>query len=299
MNDREKSDSVIVPEKLPNKSTAVVEEAEAVEGRTLAKGNSRGADVSRTQGRNHGMPSGLARIREAAIRDKKQQFTALFHHVYDEERLKSAYRTIRKQAAAGVDGVTWESYGRELDGNIRDLSERLKRGAYRAKPVRRVYIAKADGSERPLGIPTLEDKIVQRAMAEVLGAVYEQDFLGFSYGFRPGRRPHDALDALSAGITRRKVGWVLDADIRGFYDNLNHEWLLKFIEHRIGDRRVLRLIQKWLKAGVLEDGEHRVQERGTIQGGSISPLLANIYLHYVFDLWAQRWRQGGEGDVIV
>ena len=211
----------------------------------------------------------------------------------------AAYRATQRRAAAGVDGVTWEMYGQNLEENIRDLSARLKRGAYRAKPVRRVYIDKADGSRRPLGVPTVEDKVVQRATSEVLGAVYEQDFLGFSYGFRPGRSPHDALDALSAAITKKKVNWVLDADIRGFYDALDHEWLVKFVEHRISDRRVIRLIHKWLKAGVLEDGERTVQEKGALQGGSISPLLANVYLHYVFDLWVQQWRKQVSDDVIV
>ena len=210
-----------------------------------------------------------------------------------------AYQATQRRAAAGVDGVTWEMYGENLEENVRDLSARLKRGAYRAKPVRRVYIDKADGSRRPLGVPTVEDKVVQRATSEVLGAVYEQDFLGFSYGFRPGRSPHDALDALSAAITKKKVNWVLDADIRGFYDALDHEWLVKFVEHRIGDRRVIRLIQKWLKAGVLEDGERKVQEKGAVQGGSISPLLANVYLHYVFDLWVQQWRKQVSEDVVV
>jgi len=299
MNDHEKSDSSVIPLKPSNKSDARGTEAETVEGRGLAKGNPGGADMPRTQSRIHGMPSGLERIREAARRDRKQRFTALFQHVHEPERLKAAYRATRRQAAAGVDRVTWETYAKNLDENIRELSERLERGAYRAKPVRRVYIAKADGSQRPLGIPTLEDKIVQRAMAEVLGAIYEQDFIGFSYGFRPGRSPHQALDALSAAITMRKVGWVLDADIRGFYDTINHEWLLKFVEHRIGDERVIRLIRKWLKAGVLEDGELVEQEEGAVQGGSISPLLANIYLHYVFDLWAQRWRKDMTGDVVV
>ena len=299
MNDHEKSDSSIVPKKPSNKSDARRAEAETVEERGLAKGNPSEVDMPRTQGRSHDVPSGLERVREAARRDRKQRFTALFHHVYEPERLKAAYRATRRRAAAGVDQVTWETYGKYLDENIRELSERLKRGAYRAKPVRRVYIAKADGSRRPLGIPTLEDKIVQRAMAEVLGAVYEQDFLGFSYGFRPGRSPHHALDALSAALTLKKVSWVLDADIRGFYDTINHEWMLKFVEHRIGDKRVLRTIQKWLKAGVLEDGELVGQEEGTVQGGSISPLLANIYLHYVFDLWAQRWRKGMRGDIVV
>jgi len=210
------------------------------------------------------------------------------------------YYSLKREAAPGVDGETWRHYGEELETNLRDLSERLKRGAYRAKPVRRVYIPKADGRQRPLGVTALEDKIVQRAAVEVLNAIYETDFLGFSYGFRPGRSPHQALDALYTGLLTKKVNWVLDLDIKGFFDGLSHEWLVKFVEHRIADRRVVRLIQKWLRAGVLEDGKHLRVEEGTPQGGSASPLLANIYLHYVFDLWVQAWRRKrAHGDVIV
>jgi group II intron reverse transcriptase/maturase len=220
--------------------------------------------------------------------------------VYDVARLRSAYFALKRDAAAGVDGETWRHYGEQLDANLRDLSARLKRGAYRARPVRRAYVPKADGRQRPLGVPTLEDKLVQRAVVEVLNAVYEEDFLGFSYGFRPGKSPHQALDALSAGILTRKVNWVLDADIRSFFDTLDHTWLVKFVEHRVADRRVVRLIQKWLRAGVLEDGKRTRSETGTVQGGSISPLLANLYLHHVFDLWVQRWRsKEARGDVIV
>ena len=215
-------------------------------------------------------------------------------------RLRAAYLALKRDAAAGVDGETWQHYGQDLEANLQDSSGRLKRGAYRAKPVRRAYIPKADGRQRPLGVPALEDKIVQRAVVEVLNAIYETDFLGFSYGFRPGRSPHHALDALSVGILTKKVNWVLDADIRGFFDTLDHGWLVQFIEHRVADRRVVRLIQKWLTAGVLEDGQRTVSEVGTVQGGSVSPLLANIYLHYVFDLWVQRWRKTqAHGDVVV
>jgi len=215
-------------------------------------------------------------------------------------RLREAFYSMKRDAAAGVDGQTWEQYGRELESNLQDLSARLRRGAYRAKPVQRVYIPKADGRQRPLGVPTLEDKIVQRATAKVLNAVYEADFLGFSYGFRPGRDPHKALDAVTVGITQRKVNWVLDADIRGFYDAVDHGWLEKFIEHRIADRRVLRHIKKWLNAGVLEEGKRIRVKEGTPQGSSVSPILANIYLHYVFDLWVQQWRRKrAQGDVIV
>ena len=290
MNGRGKSDNPIVPAKLPNKAEEPA--AEAMEGRGLAKGNSPERNALRTQGRESAL-SALERVRQAARKDKKKRFTALLHHIYDVERLRAAYLEVKRGAAAGVDGETWEHYGEALEQNLHDLSHRLRRGAYRAKPVRRVYIPKVGkpGELRPLGVPALEDKIVQRATVEVLNAIYEQDFLGFSYGFRPGRSPHQALDALAVGITMRKVNWVLDADIRKFYDTLDHGWLVKFVEHRIADRRVVRLIQKWLNAGVLEKGKRVQSEIGTVQGGSISPLLSNIYLHYVLDLWAQQWRQ--------
>ena len=297
MNEHRKSDSSVIPEKLPNKDPMGA--AEAMEGRGLTKGNLLEQNALRTQGRG-GVPSALERVREAAQKDKGERFTALFHHVYDVNRLKEAYYGLKRQAVPGVDGETWQHYGQNLEGNLKGLSERLKRGAYRAKPVQRAYIPKADGKERPIGIPTLEDKIVQRATVEVLNAIYEKDFLGFSYGFRPGRNPHLALDALAVGIMRRKVSWVLDADIRSFFDTLSHEWLVKFIEHRIADRRVVRLIQKWLNAGVLEEGKRIRREEGTVQGGSVSPLLSNIYLHYVFDLWVHWWRSHrANGEVIV
>lgn len=300
MNDREKSDSAVVPKKASNKTGTAVHEAETVEGRALAEGNRVEVDMHRTQCRAERMPNVLDRIREAARRDEKQRFTSLMHHVYDVDRLRAAYRALRKDAAAGIDRVTWREYGRDLEANLRDLSGRLARGGYRAKPVRRVQIPKADGGQRPLGIPTLEDKIVQRSTVEVLEAIYETDFLGFSYGFRPGRSQHNALDALTVAISRRRVKWVLDADIRGFFDTLDHGWLIKFIEHRIGDQRVIRLIKKWLNAGVLEDGRRVHKQQGTVQGGSISPLLANIYLHYVLDLWTQRWRQTqANGDTVI
>ncbi len=299
MNDDEKSDSRVVPMKRPNKPEAAAKGAEAVEGRGLTEGNPGGHNTRRTQGRGS-VSSGLARIREAAQRDRSEHFTALLHHIYDVERLRGAYRGLRKGAAAGVDGVTWRAYGEELEKNLQDLAGRLKRGAYRARPAKRVTIRKRDGSDRHLGVPTLEDKIVQRATVEVLNAIYEADFLGFSYGFRPGRSQHQALDALAVGVHEKKVKWVLDADIRGFFDTLDHGWLVKFIEHRIGDRRVIRLIQKWLKAGVLAEGEHIGGEVGAVQGGSISPLLANIYLHYVLDLWAHQWRKRhAHGELII
>jgi RNA-directed DNA polymerase len=299
MHGHRKSDSSIGPAKPPNK--AEPEAQEAVEERGLAKGNLLERDMFRTQSRQ-GMPSALERIRQAARRDKRQRFTALLHHVYDVERLRAAYFALRREAAPGIDGETWRHYGEKLERNLEDLSDRIKRGAYRARPVRRAYIAKVGkpGELRALGVPVLEDKIVQHATAEVLSALYEQDFAGFSYGFRPQRSPHQALDALTVGIMRRKVNWVLDCDIRAFFDNLEHGWLVKFIEHRVADRRVVRLIQKWLRAGVLEDGKRMRSEIGTVQGGSISPLLANIYLHYVFDLWIQQWRRGkAHGEVIV
>jgi RNA-directed DNA polymerase len=279
-NGRGKSDSPTVPVNSLNKAEGPA--AEVREGRELAKGNSLERNALRTQCRE-GAPSALERVRQAAARDKKQRFTALYHHIYDAERLRTAYLTTKKDAAAGVDGETWEHYGETLEANLQDLSQRLKRGAYRARPLRRVYIPKVGkpGELRPLGVPALEDKIVQRATVEVWNAIYEQDFLGFSYGFRPGRSPHQALDALAVGIGTRKVNWVLEADIRKFYDTLDQGWLVKFVEHRIADRRVVRLIQKWLKAGVLEEGKRVQSEIGTVQGGSISPLLSNLYLHYV------------------
>jgi group II intron reverse transcriptase/maturase len=238
-------------------------------------------------------------VREVARRDKEARFTALLHHV-DTDRLRAAYWAIRPAAAPGVDGVTWDAYGQELEANLASLHERLHAGRYRARPSRRAYIPKADGRQRPLGIATLEDKIVQRAVVEVLNAIYEVDFLGFSYGFRPGRNPHDALDALTVGIDRKRVNWVLDADIREFFTNLDHHWLARFLEHRIADQRVLRLIGKWLAAGVIENGEWSPTQEGAPQGASVSPLLANVYLHYVFDLWAQWWRsRHARGDVII
>lgn len=297
MNDRRKSDRAVVPRKSPNKAQGRA--AEATEGRALAKGKTLGSNTPRTQSRTS-VPSAIERIHEVARKDRKQRFTALLHHVYDVERLRAAYFATRRDAAAGIDGETWQHYGKDLEANLQDLSARLKRGAYHAKPVRRAFIPKADGRQRPLGVPTLEDKVVQRAVVEVLNAIYEVDFVGFSYGFRPKRSQHQAVDALTVGIKTKRVNWVVDADIRSFFDTLKHEWLVKFVEHRIGDRRVVRLIQKWLSAGVLEDGERIVSEVGTVQGGSISPLLANLYLHYVFDLWILAWRRKrARGDVVV
>jgi group II intron reverse transcriptase/maturase len=297
MNGYGKSDSSVVPEKSPNKDWQQF--AEEMEGRGLAKGNLLKCNALRTQCRI-GAPSALERVRQAAMKNKQQRFTALFHHVYSIDQLSQAYYGVKRDSAPGIDGETWRHYGENLEENLLDLSERLKRGAYRAKPVRRAYVPKADGRQRPIGLPVLEDKIVQRAVVEVLNAIYEVDFKGFSYGFRPKRNQHQALDALWMGIFVKKVSRVLDADIRAFFDTLNHEWLVKFIEHRIADRRIVRLIQKWLNAGVLEDGKRIQSDVGTVQGGSISPLLANIYLHYVFDLWSQKWREKhAKGDVII
>ena len=294
-----KSDRSIKPKKPPNKRSGAPHPAEEVEGRDLAEGNLGQQTRSRAQDREL-LQQALNRIRQAAKADRKLQFTTLWHHVYEIRRLREAYYAIKRNASAGVDGQTWQEYGKHLDENLQELSMRLQRGAYRARPVRRVYIAKADGRRRPLGIPTLEDKIAQRATVEVLNAVYETDFLGFSYGYRPERNPHNALDAVSVGIVRRKVSWVLDADIQGFFDAVDRGWLIRFIKHRIADQRVIRHIKKWLNAGVLEDGKRINVEDGTPQGSSLSPLLANIYLHYVFGLWVNQWRQGSDrGDVIV
>jgi RNA-directed DNA polymerase len=296
MHERGKSDSPVVPAKLPNKARRLA--AEVVEERGLAEGNT--DDLTRPgRSAGPGVSSGLERVREVARKDKDARFTALLHHVTP-ARLYAAYLAIRPQAAAGVDGVTWASYGMNLEANLQDLHRRVHSGAYRASPSRRAYIPKADGRLRPLGIATLEDKILQRAVVGVLNAIYEEDFLGFSYGFRPGRGQHDALDALTVGIERKRVNWVLDADIRDFFSSLDHGWLMKFVEHRIADKRVLRLIQKWVKAGVIEDGEWEASEIGAPQGASASPLLANIYLHYVLDRWVRQWRRRhAHGDVII
>src|SRR6201996_6593964 len=292
MNGHGKSDSPVVPARPPNKAAA----AEAAEERGLAEGN---ADGPTRPGHRAGpgVPSGLDRVREVARRDKDARFTALLHHV-SLERLVMAYWALSPKAAPGVDGVTWADYGQDLVANLRDLHERVHSGRYRARPSRRAYIPKADGRLRRLGITALEDKILQRAVVEVLNAVYETDFLGFSYGFRPGRGPHDALDALAVGIERRKVNWVLDADIRDFFGQLDRGWLLRFLEHRIADRRVLRLIGKWLAAGVTGEGVWS-EGAGAPQGASASPLLANVYLHYVLDLWVVWWRRRARGEVII
>jgi group II intron reverse transcriptase/maturase len=272
--------------------------AESVERRAGTKGNAGQQSTLRAQDRA-GVSQALDRIRKAAGHNKKERFTALLHHV-NSETLRLAFDALKKDAAPGVDGTTWSDYEVDLERRLEDLHDRVHRGAYRPQPSRRVYIPKADGRQRPLAVAAVEDKIVQGAVAMVLSAIYEVDFLGFSYGFRPGRGQHDALDALVVGISSRKVNWILDADIRSFFDMVDQKWMIRFVEHRIGDPRIIRLIQKWMKAGVLEDGEFKASERGTGQGSVISPLLANIYLHYAFDLWANRWRQReATGDMII
>lgn len=292
-----KSDGCVVPVKSPN-NAGTPPAAEVMEGRRPTEGNTTAETASRTQSR---VDAWFARdrVREAARRDRRARFTALLHHV-TVDLLRDSFYALRRNAAPGVDGLTWQQYEENLEERLVDLHGRVHKGAYRAQPSRRVYIPKADGRQRPLGIAALEDKVVQQAVVTVLNLVYEEDFLGFSYGFRPGRGTHDALDALWVGLMGKKVNWVLDADIQGFFDTIDHGWLLKFIEHRIADRRMLRLIQKWLRAGVSEDGQWSPTNVGTPQGAVASPLLANVFLHYVFDLWVQHWRmKSARGDVIV
>lgn len=272
--------------------------AEPVEGRGPAKGNAEETTGNRTQCR--ATPTdGLRRVRAAAGRDKDARFTALLHHVTP-ELLEQSYFALKRRAAPGVDGVTWREYGIGLAARLRDLHDRVHKGSYRTRPSKRSRITREDGRDRLLGIATLEDKVLQRAVATVLEQIYEADFRPFSYGFRPGRSQHDALDAISVGLTQRRVNWVLDADIRGFFDTIDHEWMLKFLEHRIGDTRMVRLIRKWLKAGYLEDDRWERADEGTPQGAVISPLLGNVYLHYALDLWVDQWRdRQAEGDVII
>ncbi len=296
MHARATSDPAIVAMKPPNK--AGQPDAEEVERRVGAEGNADEAGTGRAPNRES-VSHGLGRVGQTARLRKKERFTALLHHV-DVEALRDAFCLLKRTAAAGVDAMTWKDYEAGLEPRLVDLHGRVHRGAYRALPSRRVYIAKPDGKQRPLAIAALEDKIVQRAVLAVLNEIYEADFLGFSYGFRPERGQHDGLDALSVGIVCRKVNFIVDADIRSFFDTVDHEWLIRFLELRIGDPRILRLIRKWLKAGVLEDGIVTPGERGTGQGAVISPLLANIYLHYAFDLWAEQWRRReAKGDMII
>src|SRR3984957_5395242 len=296
MNDPEKSDPRIVATKPTNKAGRPG--AELVEPRLGTKGNAGRQSTHRSQNRAR-VTQALDRVRHAARQRKKEQFTALLHHV-NVDALRTAFYALKRKAAAGVDGVTWQDYEADLELRLEDLHGRVHRGAYRPQPSRRTYIPKADGKQRPLAIAALEDKIVQGATVMALNAVYEGDFCGFSYGFRPRRGPHDALDALSTAIKMRKVNWILDADIQNFFGAVSQSWLVRFLEHRVGDKRIIRLIQKWLKAGILEDWIVTVDDRGTGQGSVISPLLANIYLHYCFDLWAERWRRReAQGDMIV
>ena len=296
MNDHEESDPAIVAMKLAN--NAGLPAAERVEPRAGTKGNASQQSTRRAQDRESVIPA-LDRIRTAARHRKKERFTALFHHI-NPEALRMAFYALKRDAAPGADGMTWRAYEQELDRKIENLHQRVQRGAYRPQPSRRTYIPKPDGRQRPLAVAALEDKIVQRATATILNQIYEEEFLGFSYGFRPERGQHDALDALYVGLETRKVNYILDADIRSFFDEVSQDWLVRFIEHRIGDKRIIRLIRKWLKAGVLEDGIVQASESGTPQGSVISPLLANIYLHYVFDLWAKRWRRReATGDMII
>ncbi|MFB9985582.1 group II intron reverse transcriptase/maturase [Mesorhizobium kowhaii] len=296
MNDPEKSDFGIVAVKPTNKAGRPV--AELVERRPGTKGNAEQQRMHRTQGRDR-MSQSLDRVRKAARLRKKDRFTALFHHI-TVDALRTAFYALRRKAAPGVDGMTWQDYEAELEPRLIDLHARVQRGAYRPQPSRRTFIPKADGKQRPLAIAALEDKIVQGATVMVLNAIYEGDFCGFSYGFRPGRGPHDALDALCVAIDHRKVSWIIDADIQNFFGAVSQKWLVRFLEHRVGDKRIIRLIQKWLKAGILEDGVVTVDDKGTGQGSVISPLLGNIYLHYVLDLWAKRWRQhDAAGDMVI
>lgn len=302
MHEHGESDESVVSKKPVNriwKSHLEFPEAELAERRDSIKRNTGQSGIPRTQSRTHGMSPGLERVLQNARMNKKMRFTALLHHI-DRDSLLRAFERLQPKAAPGVDGVVWQQYRVNLEANLQGLCERVHRGSFRAQPSRRVYIPKLDGRMRPLGIAALEDKIVQAALVEVLNAIYEADFLGFSYGFRPGRGAHGALDALAVGVHRRKLNWVLDADIRGFFDNISHEWMLKFLQHRIADQRILRLICKWLRAGVIEQDQWKASEMGTPQGATISPLLANIYLHYVLDTWAHHWRRHkAKGDVVL
>lgn len=297
MNADEGSYRSIVPAKRPNKA-GERPVAEAVEGRGLAEGNPQRREAARTPSRSE-LPNGLDRVRQAAERNRAERFTALLHHVTPTS-LRAAYERLRTNAAAGIDGVTKKHYGEELEENLERLHGRVHRGSYKPKPARRVYITKEDGTRRPLAVGALEDKVVQGAAAEVLGAIWEVDFAGFSYGFRPRRSQHDALNALAVGITRRKVNWILDLDVQSYFDSIDSEKLLELVGIRIADQRMLSLLRKWLDAGVLEDGELKRSGKGTPQGAPISPLLANVYLHYVFDSWAGRWRrEQARGDMIL
>ena len=298
MNADGKSDGSVVPSNPMNKDAAEAS-AESAEGRLPAARNTDPSNLARTPSRNKRRSHGLLGVRMAARKSRDLKFTALLHHV-NVELLTSSFQQLNKHAAPGVDPTTWHEYEQDLEHRIDDLHGRIHRGAYQALPSRRVHIPKPDGRTRPLGIASLEDKIVQHAVRNVLQNIYEQDILGFSYGYRPQRRAHYALDALAYGICEKKVNWVLDADIKGFFDEIDRSWLVKFLEHRVGDHRMIRLIQKWLNAGIIEDTDWSDDGKGTSQGSVISPLLANVYLHYVFDLWINQWRKRHcQGNCIV
>src|SRR5246500_5616004 len=296
INAGRESDGRVLPAKGPNKGGSL-SPAEGLEGRRPTKENTGQAAASQMQSWGNAL-AGLHRVREAAKREKQLRFTALLHHV-SVSLLVNSFYALKRQAAPGVDGLTWQEYETDLDKRLEELHSRVHRGTYRALPSKRAYIPKPDGRQRPLGIAALEDKIVQHAVGTVLNQIYEEDFLGFSYGFRPGRGTHDALDALWVGIIRKKVNWVLDADVRDFFGSISHGWVVKFLQHRIADRRILRLIKKWLRAGVSEEGQWSKTEVGTPQGSVVSPLLANVYLHYVFDLWVQHWRKRRAIGVVI
>ena len=293
MNVAEESDRLEVPEKTVNEAKA----KEPLEGRSRAKENTAESDAGSTQSEQTAL-TGLRRVRQRAKQDKHARFTALLHHL-TVDLLRDSFLKLKRKAASGVDGQTWEQYEQNLEGRLIELHGRVHRGSYRAKPSRRIYLEKPDGRKRPLGIAVLEDKIVQGAVVEILNAIYEEDFLGFSYGFRPGCGAHDALDALSVALQFEKVDWVLDADIQSFFDTMSHEWTMKFLQHRVADPRILRLIQKWLTAGVSEEGQWSPTTIGTPQGAVISPLLANVYLHYAVDLWAHQWRKSTAGEMFI
>jgi len=300
MHEHEKSDPAIGAGKPTNKVEAmsVADAAEPVEQRSGAKGNASEQSTHRTQCRER-VSQALDRVRKAVRQRPKEKLTALLHHI-STDLLQVAFFALKRDAAPGVDGMTWQTYEADIDRNVADLHSRVQRGAYRALPSRRTYIPKADGRQRPLAVAALEDKIVQRATVAVLNCIYEEEFVGFSYGFRPGRGQHNALDALCVGITTKRVNYIFDGDVRSFFDEVSQEWLIRFVEHRVGDPRIIRLIRKWLKAGVLEDGIVTISDKGTGQGSVISPLLANVYLHYCFDLWAERWRRReATGDMII
>ena len=283
----EGSDALVVPEKSAKTRVTPVE---SMEGRGAAKEKLASGNARRMQGRGSAPTEARRAGSNGKPRAKGGKFTNLFCYL-KVPQLREAYQRLKPAASPGVDRVTWAEYGQGLEVRLRDLQDRLHRGSYHPQPVRRVFIPKLDGKERPLGIPSLEDKLVQQAVRAILEPIYEREFLGFSYGFRPGKSAHDALDALAASMMQGRVNWVLDADIRSFFDTIDHAWMKKFIEHRIGDRRLVRLLMKWLKAGVMVEGVREETVQGTPQGGVISPLLANIYLHYVLDLWVHTWRR--------